>query len=424
MKQGKKLFLFITLLFLFPGCFRAVRSDLSVNGGAGAFLLYLSYLSEKSTPTQAIPVWSRDAYIKAETNIPGAQLGTSVEIDGDRMAVGSYYQGEIYIYTRNSTGDWIFQSKIIDPNPAPGSTFGSEVAIEGNHLAAVDMARKLLNTFEWDGSSWIETPGSPYSISNLPFNVVISGDLLAVGVISPAPGSVYVYHYDGSSWINEAVLYPPSGFGGSNFGVSVDLLGNTLVVGGPYITTGGVDEGAIIVYNRFLSGSWDSGNLVSNTPANSLLGSSVAISDGIIVAGAPNNAGIGSISIFEESQSTWNLQSQIEEGSAGDQFGYAVSIDGDYLVVGAPNTNQYGEAYLYQKKDTGWEKQNTFTSDPESTATTIAPDFFGQSLSISGYSVGVGAYNDNNEASGVHYSFPPIATESADSGAVYTFIGK
>ena len=98
----------------------------------------------------------------------------------------------------------------------------------------------------------------------------------------------------------------------------------------------------------------------------------------------------------------------------GDYFGNSVSISGNTVVVGAPlgvNGDQ-GAAYVFTEPALGW-KDNTETA--ELTASDGAgADYFGTSVSISGNTVVVGAYGVNG-SQGAAYVF----TESG-SGWVST----
>ncbi|KAF5417385.1 MAG: hypothetical protein C5S49_03425 [Candidatus Methanogaster sp.] len=79
------------------------------------------------------------------------------------------------------------------------------------------------------------------------------------------------------------------------------------------------------------------------------------------------------------------------DGAAGDWFGYSASISGDYAIVGAhcdDDRGSYsGSAYIYKRDGTTWSQQAKIIASDGA-----AGDLFGQSVSISGEYVGVGAY--------------------------------
>ncbi|MDH5514595.1 MAG: FG-GAP repeat protein, partial [Gammaproteobacteria bacterium] len=85
---------------------------------------------------------------------------------------------------------------------------------------------------------------------------------------------------------------------------------------------------------------------------------------------------------------------------AGDNYGYAVDIDGSYAVVGAKRegTSAEGAAYILYKNTAGtWSQQQKLVAPLRA-----ASDFFGHDVAISGDLVAVGAYGYNGEAGRVY----------------------
>ena len=128
-------------------------------------------------------------------------------------------------------------------------------------------------------------------------------------------------------------------------------------------------------------------------------GSSVSISGDTAVVGASGDdvgAGMdqGSAHVFVRSGGVWTQQQQLtgSDGLFGDRFGESVSISGDTLVVGAfgadvgPNSNQ-GAAYVFVRSGSVWTQQGKLVA-----ADGIADDNFGASVSISGDTVVAGTY--------------------------------
>lgn len=98
----------------------------------------------------------------------------------------------------------------------------------------------------------------------------------------------------------------------------------------------------------------------------------------------------------------------------GDQFGYAVDIDGDYAVVGAYSDNfggseNHGSVYIYKQVGiNNWvQHQKIISSDQEDY------DRFGWSVAIDGDYIIVGAYREDEDASG--------ANSMANAGSAYIF---
>ncbi len=243
--------------------------------------------------------------------------------------------------------------------------------------------------------------------------VAVSGNTMVVGAAgttvggNSSEGAAYVFTESGSAWTQTAELTELSGAANDNFGNSVAISGNTVVVGAPDATVGGIEQGAAYVFTESGSSWTQTAELtVSNGTS---LGTSVAISaDGTIVA-----AGGGAAYVFTESGSTWTQAAELTDGAAGDGFGRSVAIDSatDTVVVRASsatvngNTDQ-GAAYVFTEPTGGWVNM---TQTAELTASDgAAGDYFGSSVSISGSTVVVGASWDTvggNYRQGAAYVF-------------------
>ena len=204
---------------------------------------------------------------------------------------------------------------------------------------------------------------------------------------------------------------------GDEFGYSVDISSDTLVVGAYKEDTGGTTAGAAYVFTR--SGtSWSQQAKIqsSDVQADDQFGRSVAIDGDTMVAGAPNedtgSSNAGAAYVFTRSGTTWSQQAKIQasDAQASDFFGYgAVAIDGDTLVVGAfgedTGGSSSGALYVFTRSGTSWSQQaKLVASDAQ------ASDYLGRgfSIGISGDTVVAGAYRE--DAGGT------------DAGAAYVFI--
>lgn len=130
-------------------------------------------------------------------------------------------------------------------------------------------------------------------------------------------------------------------------------------------------------------------------------GVSVAISGDTVVVGAPKrySSNVGAVYVFVKPKSGWRNMKQVAEltasdSGASDWLGYSVSIDGDTVVAGAPNASPgfpyQGEAYVWVKpKGGGWRNM---TQTAKLTVTGgVSRIRLGTSISVSGGTVAVGA---------------------------------
>ena len=131
------------------------------------------------------------------------------------------------------------------------------------------------------------------------------------------------------------------------FGCSVAISGNTVVVGASGAAIGGnTAQGAAYVFVEPPTG-WtnmtETAKLTASDGASDAqFGTSVAMSGNTLVVGAPATSLMqGNAYVFVEPQSGWTDMTQTAElvpsdGFDNDNFGTSVSISGDTVVVGAP----------------------------------------------------------------------------------------
>ncbi|MBN1810862.1 MAG: FG-GAP repeat protein [Anaerolineae bacterium] len=102
----------------------------------------------------------------------------------------------------------------------------------------------------------------------------------------------------------------------------------------------------------------------SPSSAGSRFGAAVASGGDTLVVGAyedaVNGSYSGSVYVFERSGGSWSQQAKLDpdDGDGGDYFGCAVALSGDTLVVGAyldedPNGDRAGSVYVFEK-GSGW----------------------------------------------------------------------
>jgi hypothetical protein len=201
------------------------------------------------------------------------------------------------------------------------------------------------------------------------------------------------------------------------FGYSGQLAatGNDLVVGSPYDVDVENRKGSAIVFVRNAS-TWSQQAklLASDGRTRDQFGWSVAIDGDYVIVGANTESKfeVGAAYIFARTGSTWVQQAKISPGSTtdvkvnGGYFGHSVDIGGNYAVIGAPFTSNnfggnVGTAYVFVRSGTTWSPQATLMP-------TGVGSKFGYSVAIGGGYIVVGAYSDD--------------TTGIDSGAVYIFV--
>lgn len=284
---------------------------------------------------------------------------------------------------------------------------------------------------------------TPHASAALEVNSTNKGTLITTmttaqrnAIASPAAGLlVYditkktVYMYDGIRWLpflysnadkNPATLINPSFLASDDFfGYRVAMDGDYAIIGAfGKSVAGNADAGTAYIYFRN-NGVWELQETITpnDSEADHFFGVSVSISGDYAVIGASGDdigadADQGSAYIFVRSGSNWTQQIKLTagDGAASDFFGSAVDIgnNGSTIVVGAysdnvgGNSNQ-GSAYIYTRSGNNWTYQGKITASDGDVG-----DSFGNSVSVSGPFIAVGAFLDDEGA-------------DTDQGSVYVF---
>ncbi|MFN9978182.1 MAG: hypothetical protein ACK58T_50580, partial [Phycisphaerae bacterium] len=209
-----------------------------------------------------------------------------------------------------------------------------------------------------------------------------------------------------------------SGAANDNFGQSVAIDGDTMIVGVPRDLVGGNAAQGSVEIHRWTGSGWtlEATLTAVGGAANDNFGVSVAIQGDTAIVGAnlddvSTNADQGSAYVFTRSGTTWTQQAQLTAagGAVSDQFGVAVAIAGDSVIVGASlddvgGTNNQGSAYVFTRSGTTWTQQTQLTA-----AGGAASDQFGASVALSGDTAIIGARLDD-------------VGSFVDQGAAYVFV--
>jgi hypothetical protein len=246
-------------------------------------------------------------------------------------------------------------------------------------------------------------------------SVSISGDTAVVGAsFENSQGAAYVFVRSGAGWGEQQKLVSTDIAAGDNFGTSVAISGDTIVVGASGDDNVGESSGAAYVFVRSVT-TWSQQQKLTASDAQALdfFGSAVAISGETVVVGAwgedTGGDGAGAAYAFVRSAGVWSEQQKLTASDPAvlDKFGIAVGISGESIVVGAEadddNGSSSGSAYVFVRSGTTWsQQQKLLPSDG------AAFDVFGRSVAISGETVVVGAPSDDDAGSG--------------SGSAYAFV--
>ncbi|MCB1634582.1 MAG: hypothetical protein KDI51_08330 [Xanthomonadales bacterium] len=259
----------------------------------------------------------------------------------------------------------------------------------------------------WGDAQVIEPVSLVAGQNNWGCGVAVSGDLLAVGSqteqnTNGGTGAVHIYQRQaGGNWAYQLTVVSPEPTDSTLFGAALDLEGEHLVVSDPFHRFGGpFPQGAVFTFE------WDGtefkyqSKLDSTTESlGDLFGAAVALHDGWLVVGAPQENGApnlgdsGAAYVFQRTAATWTPVTRIEAQipQSGAQFGAAVALAAETAAIGSPARTVNGQTlagalHVFAKKD--WIEVAMLTStDP------IEQEQFGASVSTSGNLVMAGRPN-------------------------------
>ena len=371
----------------------------------------------------AIDSWLQQAKLTASDGRVGDYFGISVAISGDTMVVGAFGddsdRGLAYVFEKPS-GGWANATEIAKLSASGGASsdeFGWSVAISGDTIVvgawSDDSLKGSAYVFEKPSGGWVNaTETAKLSASdgvggdNFGSSVTISGDTVVVGAYRDDgdKGSAYVFEKPGGGWVNAtetAKLSASDGAAYDSFGWSVAIGGDTVVVGAYGDNS---DKGSAYVFEK-PGGGWVNATETAKLSASDgtnwdYFGRSVAISGDTVVGGAHgDDSRKGSAYVFEKPGGGWASGTETAKFSAsngvgGDRFGISVAINGDTVVAGADGDDSgKGSAYVFEKPSGGWVNATETAKLNASDGATN--DYFGWSVNISGDTVVVGAYGDD-----------------------------
>jgi hypothetical protein len=257
----------------------------------------------------------------------------AISADSNTVLIGAckandngFKSGLAYVF-RFDGFEWTQQAKLLASDGVELATFGNSVAISADGNVALigapgnDVSGHTAGSayiFEFDGQQWLErqklTASDAAHGDHFGHHVALSGNIAVIGTYGDDDtepndlycnsGSVYVFSFNGTNWIEQAKLKLPDGRCRNQFGWAVDVSDDTVVVGAP-------------------DGHWGTTN------------------------------GPGHAYVFGFDGSAWMLKAMLVSSDTvyGDHFGCSVAVDGPTVLVGADwddeKGTESGSAYVF-----------------------------------------------------------------------------
>ena len=353
-------------------------------------------------------VWSQQAYLKASNTGSADRFGYSLALDGDTLVVGAMLEdsdatgvngdqsndnafdaGAVYVFQRTGT-TWVQEAYLKASNAEARDYFGVSVSIsDGTIVVGADHEQSAspgINgsqannsggpagaayVFVRGATTWVQQAymkaSNPRGNARFGVAVSVSDDVLVVGAMGEDSagvgvngnqsgmgaawcGAAYIFERAAGVWSQGAYLKPNLNFSQTQFGASVAVSGETVVVGAVHAPARGI----AYVYSRPPSG-WQEQALLEPENLASMIGfaGSVAISGDQILVGANESSGASGVNgqpgampalnqsgaayLFRRAGSVWSQEAYIKASNpdAFDAFGWSVAISDTLGVVGA-----------------------------------------------------------------------------------------
>lgn len=316
--------------------------------------------------------------LRASDAAPEHRLGFSVSVDptGDRLAAGAIFHdaagdnaGAAYVFRREGD-DWVEEARLIPDAVGPFDQLGHSVALSGDVLAVgapgddtrADAAGTVY-VFERGATGWVLaamlTAGQGDNVGDgLGFSVALDGDTLLAGApfADDGLGAVHVFMPTIEGWQEVQRLTAPQRRAGALFGAALALDGDQAVIGARLHDDARLEDGvgdragAAWTFRR-AGGVW---SVEQQLPLQQLpepglderneFGMSVALDGDALAVGARfadvGATDTGAVYRYRRRGGQWRFEQRLKAAvpAAGDELGFAVAVqdmelEADDLVV-------------------------------------------------------------------------------------------
>lgn len=281
-----------------------------------------------------------------------ARMGDAVDISNTAAVIGapllmngSNYYGAVFSYPINDPNygaiENVVGSQIImAPDPVTFDYFGFDVSVQGNNLIVSapykNNSKGAVYYYTWSGSYWSYKQTIVYNglanNDNFGYSVDVNGDYLLIGApgTNSNAGVVYLYKLVNGSFVYQSQWTPASSGG---------YFGRDVSIGADYAAIGSLSASTVKIYKRTNS-TWATYTTLSPVSGNTNL--NVALEGTKLMIGVQNEGGQAKTIRYELYGSTWTKTGTILLGASGRAT--RVAINGDQSLIGY-NPNGYKDGY-------------------------------------------------------------------------------
>jgi hypothetical protein len=326
--------------------------------------------------------WSRQAKIHAGDAARADLFGWAVAISGDLAVIGAprtdepgIDAGSAYAFVRTGT-TWTEEAELIPIQGGNASHFGEAVDLSGTTLVvgasqdgSVFPIYGAAYVYERTGTGWVQQGklnaiafgGHTQLFGN---SVSVSGDTVVVGCIQHGldyddlPGAAFVFVRSGTRWTPQARLMASDAADGDQFGRSVRVEGDTVVVGANADCDGADRTGSAYVFTRTGTSWSQTAKLTASDPTmGAQFGFAIDLEgDNLLITakgGSAATPSLGAAYLFRRSGMSWSESVHFAAHDAhwGMEFGFTGSLDGNRALIGAYHASDAGvwsgSAYVF-----------------------------------------------------------------------------
>lgn len=301
-----------------------------------------AYIFEKQTSG----AWLQVAKLVQFDAIPMTLFGCNVSLSGDHAAIGArgdddkgFNSGSVSIFERDGAGVWTLDSKVTAADGFSNDGFGFSVAVSGSRLLVGSHLDDDLGSgsgaaylFErLAPNAWTQVhkivPADGAASDRFGNSVALEGDLAVIGAVQDTlgstsfAGSAYLFQRDAlGNWNQSSKLTAASPIASGQYGESVALSGERVLVGSPQASNGAFTKAGLAQLWRNDASGW-----------SEILGSGVAGCSGThsVALAKPPEIGMAGFGFLSTAAPT----SSLGVGLLTDQ---ALGAPADLLGIGIP----------------------------------------------------------------------------------------
>jgi len=305
----------------------------------------------------------QEAKLSTPVPVHRGLFGESVAISEDRIVVGAHGAldaasdvDSVHVFRRDGD-EWIHEAGIWASDFPDGTWFGHSVAIDRDWLVVGapwdSVERRVAGAayvFHFDGTGWVEVAklkasdaaevgGAFGSAVDIREDVIVVGAFLARDIFVEQPsekrtGAAYVFRRNGAAWVEEANIKRPPDARMENVGHSVSAGDSVVAVG---------TANTVNLY-RYHESQWLTSEVFAEPAEHFAM--HIAMEDGVVVAGAyteddadpeDSNCNSGSAFVIHSGFGGWTVSDKLLHSNmyCHDAFGSAVAVDAGYAAIGA-----------------------------------------------------------------------------------------